>query len=181
MIGGPSSGSSGGTGSPLSGITSGETSPPGIPGASSKNLLDANGGNGSSLLGMTDLGIGFGGNGSAANSGGSKSISPETPPIFYCPRRPNIGREGKQILLRANHVQINMPRGFIHHYHISIVPDKCPRKVNREIIETMVHSYGRIFTTKKPVFDGRSNLYVRDPLPIGVYCLLFLITFFAMK
>ena len=121
------------------------------------------------------LGNGFGGNGSAANSGGSKSISPETPPIFYCPRRPNIGREGKQILLRANHVQINMPRGFIHHYHISIVPDKCPRKVNREIIETMVHSYGRIFTTKKPVFDGRSNLYVRDPLPIGLYCLLFLI------
>ena len=31
----------------------------------------------------------------------------------------------------------------------------------------MVNAYGRIFGTKKPVFDGRSNLYVRDPLPIG--------------
>jgi eukaryotic translation initiation factor 2C len=60
-----------------------------------------------------------------------------------------------------------MPRGYIHHYHISIQPDKCPRKVNRDIIETMVHAYTRIFGTKKPVFDGRSNLYVRDPLPIG--------------
>ena len=52
MIGGPSTGSSGGSGSPLSGITSGETSPPGIPGASkTTTLLDANGGNGSNLLG----------------------------------------------------------------------------------------------------------------------------------
>lgn len=166
-IGGPSSGSSGGTGSPLSGITSGEASPPGIPGATStKSLLDANGTNGSTLLGMTDLGIGFGGPGTTSSSG-SKSISPENPPIFYCPRRPNIGREGKPIILRANHVQINMPRGYIHHYNIAITPDKCPRKVNRDIIETMVHAYSRIFGTKKPVFDGRSNLYVRDPLPIG--------------
>jgi eukaryotic translation initiation factor 2C len=84
-----------------------------------------------------------------------------------CPRRPNIGREGRAIPLRANHFQITMPRGYIHHYHVSISPDKCPRKVNRDIITTMVNAYGRIFGTKKPVFDGRSNLYVRDPLPIG--------------
>lgn len=60
-----------------------------------------------------------------------------------------------------------MPRGYIHHYDISIQPEKCPRKVNREIIETMVHAYSKIFGTLKPVFDGRSNLYTRDPLPIG--------------
>ena len=60
-----------------------------------------------------------------------------------------------------------MPRGYIHHYSISIVPDKCPRKVNREIIETMVKSYEKIFRTCKPVFDGRSHLYCRDPLPLG--------------
>jgi eukaryotic translation initiation factor 2C len=60
-----------------------------------------------------------------------------------------------------------MPRGFVHHYDVSIQPDKCPRKVNREIIETMVHAYGKIFGNLKPVFDGRNNLYTRDPLPIG--------------
>ncbi len=70
-------------------------------------------------------------------------------------------------MLRANHFQISMPRGHIHHYMVSIQPDKCPRKVNRDIIETMVHAYSKIFGTKKPVFDGRSNLYTRDPLPIG--------------
>jgi hypothetical protein len=31
-------------------------------------------------------------------------------PVFNCPRRPNLGREGRPILLRANHFQINMPR-----------------------------------------------------------------------
>lgn len=60
-----------------------------------------------------------------------------------------------------------MPRGYVHHYDINIQPDKCPRKVNREIIETMVHAYTKIFGTLKPVFDGRNNLYTRDPLPIG--------------
>jgi len=60
-----------------------------------------------------------------------------------------------------------MPRAFIYHYHVHIVPEKCPRRVNREIIQTMVHAYSKIFGNLKPVFDGRSNLYVRDPLPIG--------------
>lgn len=87
--------------------------------------------------------------------------------VFSCPRRPNLGREGRPIVLRANHFQISMPRGFVHHYDINIQPDKCPRKVNREIIETMVHAYSKIFGTLKPVFDGRQNLYTRDPLPIG--------------
>ncbi|QQP41634.1 Argonaute1, partial [Caligus rogercresseyi] len=26
-------------------------------------------------------------------------------PIFVCPRRPNIGKEGKHIMLKANHFQ----------------------------------------------------------------------------
>ena len=58
-------------------------------------------------------------------------------------------------------LQISMPRGYIHHYHVVIQPDKCPRKVNRDIIETMVHCYSKVFSTRKPVFDGRNNLYVR--------------------
>ncbi|XP_077990342.1 protein argonaute-2-like isoform X3 [Glandiceps talaboti] len=87
---------------------------------------------------------------------------------FMCPRRPNHGVEGRPILLRANHFQIRMPRGDLHHYDVSIQPDKCPRRVNREIIDTMVKSYStKIFNNAKPVFDGRKNLYSRDPLPIG--------------
>ena len=50
---------------------------------------------------------------------------------FQAPRRPNQGQEGRPILLRANHFQVRIPKGYIHHYDVSIVPDKCPRRVNR--------------------------------------------------
>lgn len=56
--------------------------------------------------------------------------TPTEPPHFQCPRRPNLGREGRPIGLKANHFQITMPRGFVHHYDVSIQPDKCPRKVS---------------------------------------------------
>ena len=63
------------------------------------------------------------------------STTPTQPelPVFTCPRRPNLGREGRPIVLRANHFQVTMPRGYVHHYDINIQPDKCPRKVNREV------------------------------------------------
>ena len=110
--------------------------------------------------------IGGGGTGSSTSTG-SLSPTSDSTPHFICPRRPNLGRDGRPIQLKANHFQISMPRGFIHHYLINIQPDKCPRKVNRDIIETMVHAYGKIFNNLKPVFDGRNNMYTRDPLPIG--------------
>jgi len=38
----------------------------------------------------------------------------------------------------------------------------------REIVETMVKAYRqKVFNGQMPVFDGRKNLYSRDPLPIG--------------
>ncbi|XP_055997382.1 protein argonaute-2-like isoform X6 [Ostrea edulis] len=87
---------------------------------------------------------------------------------FVCPLRPDHGREGKPIALRANHFHVNIPKGFIHHYNIAIVPEKCPRRVNREIVETMVNAYTpRIFSGQKPVFDGREKMYSREPLPFG--------------
>lgn len=87
---------------------------------------------------------------------------------FRCPPRPNIGCEGRPISLRANHFAVTIPRGSINHYDIGISPEKCPRRVNREIVETMVKAYSqKIFNGQKPVFDGRKNLYSKDPLPIG--------------
>ncbi|KAM3967538.1 protein argonaute-1 [Aphomia sociella] len=110
--------------------------------------------------------------GAATGTGTMGLVSPVAAPppdlpVLTCPRRPNLGHEGRPIMLRANHFQITMPRGFVHHYDVNIQPDKCPRKVNREIVETMVHAYNKIFGALKPVFDGRNNLYTRDPLPIG--------------
>jgi len=40
--------------------------------------------------------------------------------------------------------------------------------VIREIVDTMVQAYSqKIFSGQLPVFDGRRNLYSREPLPIG--------------
>lgn len=136
--------------------SSGMTSPS-LTGAAALISTATTGSSGTAILPLGSLGPGFG--------NGSPPL-PDTP-AFVCPRRPNIGRDGRPIILRANHFQISMPRGFINHYQVSILPDKCPRKVNRDIIDTMVQAYGRIFGTRKPVFDGRSNMYTRDPLPIG--------------
>ncbi|XP_076371503.1 protein argonaute-2-like [Tachypleus tridentatus] len=104
--------------------------------------------------------------------GPSMAVVPQTPlvpdlPTFICPRRPNVGTDGRPIMLRANHFEISMPRGYLHHYDVTIAPDKCPRRVNREIVETMVQAYSKIFGSQKPVFDGRKNMYTRDDLPIG--------------
>merc|ERR1719422_1414325 len=155
--GSQSSGSGGSYGGSIGG--SSETSPPGGNGTS-PNAIGTPGAVGPP--GATSLG----GSTTVGTPTTGLPPSPETP-LFVCPRRPNIGRDGRPITLRANHFQISMPRGYIHHYAVNIQPDKCPRKVNRDIIETMVHAYSKIFGARKPVFDGRANLYTRDPLPIG--------------
>ena len=63
--------------------------------------------------------------------------------------------------------QVKIPSCTLYHYDVSIVPDKCPRRVNREIIEELVKVNADQFAHHKPVFDGRKNLYSRKLLPIG--------------
>uniref|UniRef100_A0A5K3FNC3 Protein argonaute-1 n=1 Tax=Mesocestoides corti TaxID=53468 RepID=A0A5K3FNC3_MESCO len=89
--------------------------------------------------------------------------------LFEPPPRPGRGTEGRPIALKANHFEIKVPKGFLHHYDVVISPEKCPRRVNREIVETMVNSmhYQKYFYNQKPVFDGRRNMYTREPLPIS--------------
>ncbi|XP_064383428.1 protein argonaute-2-like [Halichondria panicea] len=88
-------------------------------------------------------------------------------PDFHPPLRPNYGRLGRPIILKANHFKVQIPSCVLYHYDISIIPEKCPRRVNREIVETLVQVHGEYFGRQKPVFDGRKNLYCRRPLPIG--------------
>ncbi|CAL2051731.1 unnamed protein product [Caenorhabditis brenneri] len=86
---------------------------------------------------------------------------------FQCPRRPNHGVEGRAILLRANHFAVRIPGGTIQHYQVDVSPDKCPRRVNREIISCLISSFSKYFTNIRPVYDGKRNMYTREPLPIG--------------
>lgn len=86
---------------------------------------------------------------------------------FAPPKRPNIGSLGRAIALRTNFFQVRLPKGDIHHYDLSISPDKCPRRVNRDVVEAMVNTYHKVFGGQRPVFDGRKNLYSSKALPIG--------------
>jgi hypothetical protein len=87
--------------------------PPGLAPVGSTTFLGSgsNGGTPTSILPPIGVGLGFG----VATPPLSDS------PTFVCPRRPNIGRDGRPILLRANHFQISMPRGYINHYQIRYV------------------------------------------------------------
>nr|CAD2157536.1 unnamed protein product [Meloidogyne enterolobii] len=96
---------------------------------------------------------------------GQLSLPPSTIQ-FQCPPRPNHGTEGRPILLRANHFKVTNSGGYVHFYAVEIQPDKCPRKVNREIINTMVDSC-KLFNNFKPVYDGKKNLYTKEALPFG--------------
>ncbi|KAI1709334.1 piwi domain-containing protein [Ditylenchus destructor] len=93
--------------------------------------------------------------------------APPALPQFQCPKRPNHGVEGRAIVLRANHFKVTIPGGTIHYYNVDIQPDKCPRKVNREIVNTMVESFSKIFNNTRPVYDGKKSMYTRESLPIG--------------
>ena len=63
--------------------------------------------------------------------------------------------------------QLRLPKGDIHHYDLSISPDKCPRRVNRNVVETTVNTYHKVFGGQRPVFDGRKKPYIGKALPIG--------------
>ena len=86
---------------------------------------------------------------------------------FAPPKRPNFGTVGKTIALRTNFFQLRLPKGDIHHYDLSISPDKCPRRVNRNVVETMVNTYHKVFGGQRPVFDGRKKPYSGKALTIG--------------
>ena len=88
--------------------------------------------------------------------------------VFQAPRRPGIGTVGKPIKLLANNFEVDIPKIDIYHYEVDIKLGKCPRRVNREVVEYMVqHFKPQIFGDRKPVYDGKKNIYTVTALPIG--------------
>ncbi|MGH0165688.1 UNVERIFIED_CONTAM: hypothetical protein FKN15_049194, partial [Acipenser sinensis] len=88
--------------------------------------------------------------------------------LFQPPRRPGLGTVGKPIRLLANHFQVQIPKIDVYHYEVDIKPEKRPRRVNREVVDTMVrHFKMQIFGDTQPGYDGKKNMYTAQPLPIG--------------
>uniref|UniRef100_A0A672PG80 Protein argonaute-1 n=1 Tax=Sinocyclocheilus grahami TaxID=75366 RepID=A0A672PG80_SINGR len=90
-------------------------------------------------------------------------------PLFSVPRRPGYGTMGKPIKLLANCFQVDIPKMDVYLYEVDINPEKCPRRVNREVVDTMVqHFKVTIFGDRRPVYDGKKSLYTAQPLPVDL-------------
>nr|XP_023668880.1 protein argonaute-3 [Paramormyrops kingsleyae] len=89
-------------------------------------------------------------------------------PLFSVPRRPGYGTMGKPIKLLANCFQVEIPKMDVYLYEVDIKPEKCPRRVNREVVDSMVqHFKVTIFGDRRPVYDGKKSLYTANPLPVA--------------
>ncbi|MES1903646.1 MAG: argonaute 1, partial [Paramarteilia canceri] len=89
---------------------------------------------------------------------------------FYFNRapRPNNGQNGKPILVKANHFQLKIKPKLIYHYSLKIIPEKCSKRLNREIVEYFVNQHeGILFDISKTVFDGKKNLYTLEEINFG--------------
>uniref|UniRef100_A0A8C1TFE7 EIF2C 3 n=1 Tax=Cyprinus carpio TaxID=7962 RepID=A0A8C1TFE7_CYPCA len=90
-------------------------------------------------------------------------------PLFSVPRRPGYGTMGKPIKLLANCFQVDIPKMDVYLYEVDIKPEKCPRRVNREVVNSMVqHFKVTIFGDRRPVYDGKKSLYTAQPLPVDL-------------
>ncbi|MEQ2299990.1 Protein argonaute-3 [Ameca splendens] len=88
--------------------------------------------------------------------------------LFTLPRRPGYGSIGKPIKLLANCFQVEIPKIDVYLYEVDIKPEKCPRRVNREVVDSMVqHFKVTIFGDRLPVYDGKRSLYTASPLPVA--------------
>lgn len=86
---------------------------------------------------------------------------------FPIPKRPDHGQQGREIALKANHFKVSIPGGNVQYYQVDVSPEKCPRKVNRDVIKALISSYPSVFVSTKLVYDGKKNMYTRELLPIG--------------
>ncbi|CAB1321200.1 unnamed protein product [Coregonus sp. 'balchen'] len=88
--------------------------------------------------------------------------------LFSVLRRPGFGTMGKPIKLLANCFQVDIPKMDVYLYEVDIKPEKCPRRVNREVVDSMVkHFKVTIFGDRRPVYDGKRSLYTANPLPVA--------------
>jgi eukaryotic translation initiation factor 2C len=83
------------------------------------------------------------------------------------PKRPGLGKRGRQIQLITNLYKVsNIPSGEIVQYRVDIVPT-VNRNLNWKIMTSLFEKYGNYFENRAPSYDGESIIYTKSPLPIG--------------
>ncbi|CAK8576281.1 unnamed protein product [Lathyrus sativus] len=92
--------------------------------------------------------------------------APSSQKAIRFPNRPDYGRLGKKIQVRANHFQLQVADKDLHHYDVSISPEITSKKVCRDIIKQLVKLYLESqLDNRIPAYDGRNSLFTAGPLP----------------
>ncbi|XP_028756822.1 protein argonaute 5-like isoform X2 [Neltuma alba] len=82
--------------------------------------------------------------------------------------RPDFGRMGKRIQVRANHFLVEVADKDLHHYDVSISPEITSKKISRNVMNQLVQLYRESHLNKRtPAYDGRKSLYTAGPLPFS--------------
>ncbi|KAF8099622.1 hypothetical protein N665_0241s0055 [Sinapis alba] len=96
----------------------------------------------------------------------SQTVPPSTSKAVTFPVRPGFGQAGKKVTIRANHFLVQVADRDLYHYDVSISPEVISKKVNRDVMKTLVETYRESHLAKKiPAYDGRKSLYTAGPLP----------------
>ncbi|KAG8184697.1 hypothetical protein JTE90_013088 [Oedothorax gibbosus] len=83
-------------------------------------------------------------------------------PSLMFPRRPDFGSDGSEIFLQSNLFPIILNNAVVFHYKVMIIPDRKIKQLNRDIVNCIIQTYKNIFGNA--VYDGRGNLYLRNPV-----------------
>ncbi|VVA93223.1 unnamed protein product [Arabis nemorensis] len=94
------------------------------------------------------------------------NLPPASSKAVTHPLRPGFGQAGKKITVRANHFLVQVANRDLYHYDVAISPEVISKKVNRDVMTTLVRNYGESHLAQKiPAYDGRKSLYTAGPLP----------------
>lgn len=81
-------------------------------------------------------------------------------------RRPGPGKEGKHMSVRTNYFAVTkLPSQNVHHYDISVTPEKCPIELYRSVFQAAIQANKEKFGGIAPVYDGRANAFAPKELP----------------
>ncbi|KAK4286389.1 hypothetical protein QN277_002950 [Acacia crassicarpa] len=95
-----------------------------------------------------------------------QSPAPSSSKATRFPDRPDFGRMGRRVQVRANHFLVDVADRDLHHYDVSITPEITSKKINRDVMNQLVQMYGGSHLNKRiPAFDGRKSLFTAGPLP----------------
>ncbi|KAJ4841784.1 argonaute 5 [Turnera subulata] len=92
--------------------------------------------------------------------------APSSSKALVPPKRPGLGTRGRQIMVKANHFAVQIADKDLYHYDVTISPEVTSKKVNRDVISTLVELYRQTHLGGRlPAYDGRKSLYTAGPLP----------------